>query len=118
MSVKEKTVKKETDEILKRFGAYWLNAATGGYGESGHPDKVACVGGFLVGCENKATRGKVSALQVRQLKRIVAARGVACVIGPKQLETFAAICQALEEGDLAYAQTLAKATRMAWRLEF
>jgi Holliday junction resolvase len=76
----EKKVKDKVVGILKAEGAYYFFPATGGYGRSGVPDIVACVDGLFLAIECKAGKGKLSALQAREIQRIRHADGVAVVV--------------------------------------
>lgn len=55
-------------------------------GISGTPDILGCVCGIFVAIEIKTESGESSALQTYKLKRIAAARGVALVVQPSNLE--------------------------------
>jgi Holliday junction resolvase len=76
----EKRVKDKVVGILKDAGAYYFFPATHGYGRSGVPDVVACVDGRFLAIECKAGKGKLSALQAREIQRIRHADGVAVVV--------------------------------------
>lgn len=114
----EKKVKSQMDDIAKKYGdaCYWLNPATGGYGESGHPDKVLCLNGTFIGAEAKGSNGKLSPLQVRQLRRIWQAGGIACVIGPEDLGTYWNITEAVSCGNMEGARMFALLTLTTWKV--
>ena len=76
----EALVKKKVRDILNKEGAYYVMPVTGGYGNSGAPDFLVCYGGKFVGIECKANKGKVTALQLKNLKSITATGGQALVI--------------------------------------
>ena len=73
--VKEKVVAK-----LKELGAYYFFPATGGYGKSGVPDIVCCLGGRFIGIECKAGDNKTTKLQDKNLNEIGEAGGVALFV--------------------------------------
>lgn len=76
----ESKVKAKVVAELKRLGAYYFFPVTSGYGSSGVPDIVGCLGGTFFGIECKAGRGKPTALQLMNLRQIRAAGGVALII--------------------------------------
>ena len=76
----EAKVKRKVADALKKLGAYYFYPVTGGYGKSGVPDIVGCYEGRFFGIECKAGKGKVTALQARNLEEIAAAGGIAAVI--------------------------------------
>jgi Holliday junction resolvase len=76
----EAKVKAKVVAELKRLGAYHFYPVTGGFGSSGVPDIVGCVNGQFFGIECKAGKGKPTALQIMNLKRIREAGGVALII--------------------------------------
>jgi hypothetical protein len=76
----EGKVKKEVKRVLESLGAYYVMPVTGGYGRQGAPDFLVCHRGKFFGIETKAGKGKLTALQVMNLKQIINAGGVALVI--------------------------------------
>ena len=67
MATPESKVKKRVKEILKNLGAYYVMPVTSGYGNSGAPDFLVCYQGKFIGLECKAGKGRVTALQQRNL---------------------------------------------------
>ena len=65
----EKKVKSAVVAVLKRYGAYYFYPVAGGYGTSGLFDIVACYKGKFVGIECKAGKGKMTALQERNMEQ-------------------------------------------------
>ena len=82
----EAAVKAKVVAILKDEGAYYFFPATHGYGRSGVPDIVCCVGGLFLGIECKAGKNKPSALQVVEIEAIRRAGGVAVVVNEENWE--------------------------------
>ena len=76
----EAKVKKAVVQVLKEVGAYYFYPVTGGYGASGVPDVVACIGGAFVGIECKSGTNKPTKLQTMNLMQIEQAGGFATVI--------------------------------------
>jgi len=81
----EGLVKDKVDKVLYELGAYSCKPVSGGYGASGVPDILACYQGRFIGIECKANRNKPTALQVHNLKQIVAAGGIAFVINEESV---------------------------------
>lgn len=80
MTTPEAKVKAKVRAILKELGAYYTMPVTGGFGTSGAPDFLVCLGGRFVGIECKAGKGKTTALQEKNLEDITKAGGLALVI--------------------------------------
>jgi hypothetical protein len=76
----EKKVKKQVRQVLDALGAFYTMPVTGGYGTQGIPDFLVCYNGRFFGIETKAGKGKTTALQDLNLKKIESAGGVALVI--------------------------------------
>jgi Holliday junction resolvase len=81
----EGKVKKKVVDILKAAGAYYFFPATGGYGRSGVPDIIVCFKGRFIGIECKAGDNTPTALQQRELMRIIDAGGSAFVVNEESL---------------------------------
>lgn len=81
----EGKVKKKVVDILKAAGAYYFFPATGGYGRSGVPDIIVCFKGRFIGIECKAGDNTPTALQQRELMRIIDAGGSALVVNEESL---------------------------------
>lgn len=80
MATPESRVKAKVSAILKKYNTYHFFPATGGYGRNGVPDVVACCRGKFLGIECKAGDNYVTALQQRELQRIVDAGGYALIV--------------------------------------
>lgn len=76
----EGKVKQVVGRKLKQLGAYYFFPATGGYGRSGVPDIIGCLDGMFFGIECKAGKNKPTQLQVKNLRDIKKAGGVAMVV--------------------------------------
>ena len=86
MAAPESKVKKRVKEVLKNLGAYYVMPVTSGYGNSGAPDFLVCYQGKFIGLECKAGKGKVTALQQRNLDQIDLAGGWSFVINEENVE--------------------------------
>jgi len=87
MATPESKVKKQVKEILKNLGAYYVMPVTSGYGNSGAPDFLVCLRGKFIGIECKAGKGKVTALQQRNLNQINLAGGWTFVINEESVSS-------------------------------
>ena len=76
----EAKVKKQIRAVLDAHGAYYAMPIGTGFGNSGVPDFLVCVGGRFIGVEAKAGKGKTTALQDANLAKIRANGGLALVI--------------------------------------
>jgi Holliday junction resolvase len=81
----EGKVKKKVKEILDKKGAYYFMPATGGFGRSGVPDFIGCINGVFFGIECKAGKGIPTALQEREIRKIINAGGYAWVINEENV---------------------------------
>ena len=79
MLTPEGKVKKKLRAVLDELGVYYFMPATGGYGRSGVPDIVGCVSHQFLAIECKVPGNKPTALQARELEKILAAGGIAFV---------------------------------------
>jgi hypothetical protein len=86
MVTPESKVKKRVKEVLKDLGAYYVMPVTSGYGNSGAPDFLVCYQGKFIGLECKAGKGRVTALQQRNLDQIDLAGGWSFVINEENVE--------------------------------
>lgn len=82
----ESKVKKKVTEQLKKMGAYYFYAFTGGYGRSGVPDIIGCYRGYFFGIECKAGSNKPTPLQEKNIQEIRDAGGVAFVINETNID--------------------------------
>ena len=82
----EAKVKARVRRILNDFGVYYTMPVTGGYGNSGVPDFIACFKGRFYGIECKAGGNKPTALQLKNLDDIRKAGGIALVIDETNVE--------------------------------
>ena len=80
MATPEKKVKVKVCDTLKKLGAYYFYASTGGYGASGVPDIVACYKGKFFGIECKANGNRPTALQQKHLRDISVQGGISLLI--------------------------------------
>jgi Holliday junction resolvase len=82
----EAKVKQSVVKILKEYEVYYFFPATGGYGRSGVPDIIACFKGHFIAIECKTKTNSPTALQLREIQKIIVAGGDAVVINEDNLE--------------------------------
>ena len=82
----EVLVKKKIHAALAAAGAYKVNYIGGMMATNGTPDILACVAGRFVGIEAKAGSNKPTALQIKALRDIEQAGGLALVINESNLD--------------------------------
>ena len=85
-STPEAKVKKKVREILKDLNVYYVMPLTGGYGNSGAPDFLACLHGKFIGIECKAGKGVPTALQLKNLDQIRSSGGKAFIINESNVD--------------------------------
>ena len=81
----EAKVKKKVKEILDQMGVYHFSPMQNGMGRAGIPDIIGCLEGQFLGIECKAGRGTTTALQERELNRILNAGGYALVVNEENI---------------------------------
>ena len=85
----EAKVKKQIRKILDTTRTYFAMPIGTGYGSSGVPDFLACSNGVFIGIEAKAGKGKTTALQEDNLKRIADSGGIPLVINEANVNDLA-----------------------------
>jgi Holliday junction resolvase len=76
----EGEIKDQVRKVLDEMGAYYFFPAANGYGRTGIPDVIACVGGHFVGIECKAGSKQPTALQQRELDNIEETEGTGLIV--------------------------------------
>ena len=82
----ESKIKAKVKKLLNEVGAYYTMPVTGGYGNSGVPDFIICIGGLFYAIECKANGNKPTALQLKHIDDIRRAGGIALVIDETNVE--------------------------------
>ena len=96
----EKTLENRIKVYLKKQGCWYIKYwAGGGFTKSGIPDLLICCNGHFIGAEIKASTGKPTELQIRQLVKIKRAGGIGVLVYPKDEAHFKALITALKEKD-------------------
>lgn len=82
----EKSFENKIKRYLKDKGAYRVKYHGNYFSENGTPDILACVNGYFLAIEVKATNGKPSELQLAKVDEIRKAGGFAYVVYPSGWE--------------------------------
>ena len=93
----EAKVKAKIKTILKEHGVYYAMPVGTGFGNSGVPDFLCCVGGRFVAIEAKAGKGTTTALQEKNMREIAASGGVSFVINEENVAKLPALLEKLRE---------------------
>jgi Holliday junction resolvase len=83
----EGEIKDQVRKVLDEMGAYYFFPAANGYGRTGIPDVIACVGGHFVGIECKAGSKQPTALQQRELDNIEKAEGTGLIVNADNIDS-------------------------------
>ena len=77
----EKDITNATLRYLKTLpGCFCWKQSGGMYGTAGLPDIICCINGAFVAFEVKTPSGKLTTLQESTLRKINAAKGIACKV--------------------------------------
>ena len=95
----EAKVKAKIKATLKKHGAYYAMPIGTGYGNSGVPDFLVCLGGEFLGIEAKAGKNKPTALQEKNMREIESAGGRALVVtdDPITMNVLEAVLENMKE---------------------
>lgn len=84
----EKNFENKIKKFLDEEGAWFVKTWSNGVQRSGIPDILACVNGYFVGIEVKASNGKPSELQIYNLRKIRESNGFPLLLYPDDFEAF------------------------------
>lgn len=84
----EKQFEGRIKNYLNSKGCYFVKFFANRNTRSGVPDILACVNGYFVGIEVKASHGRASELQLWNREKIRQAGGIAIILYPHQFEDF------------------------------
>lgn len=86
MRTKEGEVKARVKKILDDADVWYFSPAANGYGRSAIPDIVCCVRGYFLAIECKADKKQPTALQERELDKIIANGGTGICINAENID--------------------------------
>lgn len=78
----EKFFENKVKDYLTHIGAYYIKTHGDRFSKVGTPDIIACINGYFVALEVKATTGKPSELQLYHLRNIMFGGGYSAIIVP------------------------------------
>lgn len=94
----EKRFENKIKEFLKEQGAWYIKYWAGSqYTKKGIPDLLACVNGYFIAIEVKATAGIASKLQLRHIDKIRNAGGFAFVVYPSGFDKLKEFIEGLKQ---------------------
>lgn len=102
----EKNFENKIKNYLESQNVWFVKFFANAYTKKGIPDILACVNGYFLAIEVKASNGTPSELQKYHIKKINKSNGCAIVLYPKDFEIFEKIIKSMLEDDLGYAETL------------
>ena len=91
----EKNFENKIKAYLKSIGAYFIKTHGDRFSRVGTPDVIACVNGYFVAVEVKATNGRPSELQKYHIQQIKDAGGFGVILYPDEFEDFKKTIQKL-----------------------
>ena len=94
---KEGVVKDKVVGILKAADVWYFFPAANGYGRSAIPDIVCCVRGCFLAIECKADNLKPTALQERELGKIIENKGIGLCINAENVDQLENILRGIDE---------------------
>ena len=101
----EKNFENKVKDFLKDQGCWFVKYWGGGeFTKAGIPDILCCCHGWFMGIEIKAPRGKPSALQLHNLKKIDEAGGFAILLYPKDFDVFRDFTVCLNNDNTNYVE--------------
>lgn len=93
----EGKVKEEVKRVFKKHGVWYFMPVSGGYGQHGIPDFVACFKSRFIVVECKSKDGKQpTALQILCMERIVHAGGITFLATPRTVKELDELLEHME----------------------
>lgn len=84
----EKSFENKIKKFLEEQGCWYVKYFANRMTKSGIPDILACVNGYFVAIEVKASNGKPSELQYYHRDKIRATGGISIILYPEQFDEF------------------------------
>ena len=93
----EKDYENRIKDYLTKQGCWYIKYwGGGGFTRSGVPDLLICCSGYFIAAEVKAKNGRPSDLQLKKLRDIREAGGIAILLYPDDFETFKRLIRAVQ----------------------
>lgn len=103
----EKNFENKIKAFLKEQGAWFIKYWAGSkFTKDGVPDILACVNGYFIAIEVKASNGKPSELQKYNVRKINKAGGFAMILYPQDRELFKELVNFLNSRSVRSARML------------
>lgn len=102
----EKNFENKIKKYLKDNGVWFVKFFANSYTKKGVPDILACVNGYFLGIEVKASRGTPSELQKYHVEKINESGGFAIILYPKNYDNFVDLVKCIKCNDLYSARKI------------
>lgn len=99
MPKEEKRFENKIKKYIEELGGYQVKQFGCAYTKAGTPDLLCCINGYFVAIEVKAQNGKPSPLQLKNLRDIDDANGLAILAYPDKWQELKALLEALADND-------------------
>lgn len=99
----EKNFENRVKKFLEAEGCWCVKYFANGYTKSGVPDLLVCCNGHFLGVELKGPKGRPSALQIYNLKKIDKSGGYGILLYPDNFELFKNFIDCLIQTDVENA---------------
>ena len=103
----EKSFETKIKDYLKSNGCWYVKYFANRMTKSGIPDILACINGYFVAIEVKATNGKPTELQKWNIKEIRKSGGISVIVYPEQFDDLKLLIQNLLVGNKLKATFIA-----------
>jgi hypothetical protein len=84
----EKNFENKIKKYLEDHNYWYIKYFANSYTKSGIPDILACINGYFVAIEVKASNGKPSELQFHHRRKIRESGGISIILYPEQWNDF------------------------------
>lgn len=95
----EKNFENRLKKFLEDEGCWFVKYFANAYTKSGIPDILCCCNGNFLGVEVKASKGKPSELQKRNIRKINQCGGYGVILYPDQFDDFKKMVQHINNFD-------------------
>lgn len=103
----EKNFENKIKKFIEDYGGWQVKFFANQMTKSGIPDILACINGYFLAVEVKASNGKPSELQKYHVAKINNAGGYAVILYPDQFAEFKQLVKCLNDRRIRTAEMLA-----------